>query len=506
MKRILNLLLSIIVSLALVFVGSKLIDMIPSNDAQSVDQMYLEAYPTATDIKEINLDNKPESINKVYEVMESDKLVGYIFDATSNKGYAGDINFLIGISSDGLIQGFNPIAHTETEGFGSKMGDSEFKDGLKGVDIKNGISAGEGDKENGEIVAITGATVSTDAIVSEIKTVVNSLATLSDEVNEIQDEIPYYANRYEELFEKEVDEYSFEEFEKDEFYNENVKRIIKVNKDGTLNSYILQLQSQGYGGTIDSLVRINDDYRVFNTVFANHNESPDYGGVIEKPEYINSLKGINLEKNFLTKAIKLKNNPVGEKDIPLIPGSIATSQAIQKALNAAIEKLVEFNKYKDDNSFYKELNYEEMLKENEVEIPEYDHASKFEGFESEELIEGQNNDYVVAVYDAVISGEEGYIFDVNSKGFAGLIEYGVFVNKDGQIKDFIIYKSNESDDYGAEIETSKYKEKILSQNLSALTEIKSGENIDSLSGATITTDAMKNSLNAVLELFHSIGQ
>lgn len=506
MKKIIKTALVIVLSFVIVIGAKIVVDTLPGSAEQGVAEEFLEAYPDAKELKEISVDEKVETINKIYEVSEGSSTVGYIFDATSPKGYAGEINFLIGISKEGIIKGFKPVSHSETQGFGSRMEEAEFKDGVKEVNISNGLSAGKGDKEKGEIIAMSGATVTTNALLKEFKAVVNTLSKLSDEVKPVIDEIPYFADKYEELLPKSVENYTFEELKKEGFYNDNVIRIIKVKENGDFNSYIIQLKAQGYGGDIDLLVRVNDEYRVYDTLVVNHNETENFGKHIEDSEYKEELKGLNLKKNFLTKAIKIKKSPKGEKDILLISGATVTSQAMQKALNAAIEALVKFDQYKENSENFVELNYEEMLAFGKKEAPSYNHQELFKGIESSEKIEDKSNDTVVGVSKVIKDGEEGYIFDVNAKGFAGTIEYGIYTGLDGQIKDFVVYSSNESEGYGDAILSDSYKTKLLGNNLSKIDSIKAGDQVEAISGATITTTGMEASLNQVLEMFKSLGQ
>ncbi|EHR34773.1 electron transport complex, rnfabcdge type, G subunit [Helcococcus kunzii ATCC 51366] len=498
-------LLIAVVAIALVFGANKLLE--PLQQKVEGNSEFASVFPEGKDFKEIEFE-KTESINKVYEVTDGSNAVGYVFDATVPQGYGGPINFLIGITKEGIIKGIEVLEQSETEGFGAAIATSEFAEGVKDVNVSKGVSAGEKDVEKGQIEAISGATITTNAFLDELKTVVNLLSTLSENVEQIVEEKPYYVEKYEELLDDSLSNYTFEELklneESPEVYNANLNRIIKVvGKDGKLNSYILQMSTKGYGGNIDILTRINDEYRVFKSIFPSQNETPDLGGYIDDEVYKNSLVGLNLDKNFLTKAIKLRENPTGEKDILLISGATITSQAIQKAFDGAIEGLVQFDKVKNDEKNFEKLDVDALMEASEDDKgSKYNHAEAFEAVDSSKPLDKGTNDEVIAVSQAYAGDKEiGRIIDVNVDGFAGVIEYGLLVSNEGIVEDFKVYNHSETEGYGAEIAEDSFKDKIKGLDLSKTKEFKNGDNIEGISGATFTTDGLIKGLNSAVKAF-----
>ena len=92
---------------------------------------------------------------------------GYVITVTTHEGYAGDIQFTIGIRNDGTLNGVSILSIGETAGLGMRAGDvlvPQFAD--KQVEAfvtsKTGASAPE------QIDAISGATITTDAFVSGV--------------------------------------------------------------------------------------------------------------------------------------------------------------------------------------------------------------------------------------------------------------------------------------------------------------------------------------------------
>ena len=115
------------------------------------------------------LENFPEEqIDEVLEAKsDSGEVLGYILTVTTHEGYGGDIRFLMGIKNDGTLNGISLLSISETAGLGMEAPNvlvPQFTD--KAVTsfeyTKNGASA------DNEIDAISGATITTNAIVNGV--------------------------------------------------------------------------------------------------------------------------------------------------------------------------------------------------------------------------------------------------------------------------------------------------------------------------------------------------
>lgn len=100
--------------------------------------------------------SKYSSIQSVYEAVGS----GYVYKC-SVTGYGGastPIVYLVALDNDGTYKGYEVIdCSGETSGFGSKVGEQAFKDGIVGKNIGDSIDT------------ISGATISSSAVVNGIK-------------------------------------------------------------------------------------------------------------------------------------------------------------------------------------------------------------------------------------------------------------------------------------------------------------------------------------------------
>jgi electron transport complex protein RnfG len=115
-----------------------------------------------------------DSINKLYKDDEN----GYVVDLTTS-GYGGDINMLVGIDIENNITGVKIISHKETAGLGSKVAEQDFLRQFEGFIPADGFTVVKGNaQKEGEIDAVSGATVSSRAVnkgVEQAVKLVNSI-------------------------------------------------------------------------------------------------------------------------------------------------------------------------------------------------------------------------------------------------------------------------------------------------------------------------------------------
>ena len=79
-------------------------------------------------------------------------------------GYGGAIDILLGIEPDGRVRGIRIISQQETPGLGAKIIESKFLDQFAGLSV-NEIALS---RDGGSVDAITGATISSRAVVEAV--------------------------------------------------------------------------------------------------------------------------------------------------------------------------------------------------------------------------------------------------------------------------------------------------------------------------------------------------
>ncbi|MFC2070009.1 FMN-binding protein [Chloroflexota bacterium] len=101
----------------------------------------------------------------IYIVFDDEAIVGYAYVALG-KGYGGNIDILVGLENETTLRGISIIRHSETPGLGAKITENEYLDQFTGLDT-GGV---EMKYDGGQIDAITGATISSSAVVDAVRT------------------------------------------------------------------------------------------------------------------------------------------------------------------------------------------------------------------------------------------------------------------------------------------------------------------------------------------------
>ena len=101
----------------------------------------------------------------IYTLYAEESEVGYAFLALG-KGYGGDIDILVGLEDETTIKAITIISQSETPGLGSRIAESSFATEFTGVNIDDIILKQDG----GQIDAITGATISSRAVIEAVRT------------------------------------------------------------------------------------------------------------------------------------------------------------------------------------------------------------------------------------------------------------------------------------------------------------------------------------------------
>lgn len=117
----------------------------------------------------------------------------------------------------------------------------------------------------------------------------------------------------------------------------------------------------------------------------------------------------------------------------------------------------------------------------------------------------QNIDEVMTALDA--SGSQvGYAFTVTtSEGYGGDIQFAMGIREDGTLNGISILSIGETAGLGMKANTDSFKDQFKDKKVEKFEYTKTGaaadDQIDALSGATITTNAMTNGVNAGLCAF-----
>lgn len=128
-----------------------------------------------------------------------------------------------------------------------------------------------------------------------------------------------------------------------------------------------------------------------------------------------------------------------------------------------------------------------------------------ESYLDENGYKAQNIDEVMLAKDDQ-GNELGYAFTVTTaEGYGGDIQFAMGVQDDGTLNGISILSISETAGLGMRATTDDFKNQFKDKNVEKFTYTKTGatsdDEIDALSGATITTNAMTNGVNAGLSAF-----
>lgn len=94
--------------------------------------------------------------------------IGYVITVTSKEGYGDDITFSVGIKKDGTVNGIELLKISETAGLGMKAKESVFKDQFANKKVEKFAYTKTGAAMDHEIDALSGATITTNAITNGV--------------------------------------------------------------------------------------------------------------------------------------------------------------------------------------------------------------------------------------------------------------------------------------------------------------------------------------------------
>lgn len=102
-----------------------------------------------------------------YEAYNQDNaLEGIAVETSTEEGYSGLIEILLGVSPDQKILGYKVLFHRETPGLGDKIDKPKFKEQFKGRTLEN--TNWKVKKDGGDIDELTAATISSEAVANAV--------------------------------------------------------------------------------------------------------------------------------------------------------------------------------------------------------------------------------------------------------------------------------------------------------------------------------------------------
>lgn len=94
--------------------------------------------------------------------------LGYVITVTSTEGSQANITLSMGVTLDGVLNGYETTKISETPGLGSKVADADFKAQFEGKSEETYTVTKTGASAANEIDALSGATISSRAVTNAI--------------------------------------------------------------------------------------------------------------------------------------------------------------------------------------------------------------------------------------------------------------------------------------------------------------------------------------------------
>ena len=159
-------------------------DPIARQEAQAKAEAYEQVFTDAAAFEEVKMDDtliqtirdqldqegyKAQSIEEVMRAEDqSGETLGYAFAFVTSEGYGGDIRFSMGVQNDGTLNGISILSIGETAGLGMNADTPAFKNQFVGKQVEKLQYTKNGATQDDEINAISGATVTTNAMTNGV--------------------------------------------------------------------------------------------------------------------------------------------------------------------------------------------------------------------------------------------------------------------------------------------------------------------------------------------------
>ena len=133
--------------------------------------------PVEEGIEIESIQGKKETVEVFRAMSKAGERVGWSFNAIG-PGFADKIELVVAVDKDfEKFAGFDVLASNETPGFGNKIKFDYFQDQFKGAPSEglNLATSGDNTKIDSEIISISGATISSEAVVDIISNAITQI-------------------------------------------------------------------------------------------------------------------------------------------------------------------------------------------------------------------------------------------------------------------------------------------------------------------------------------------
>ena len=156
--------ITLIVTLMLSGVNLLTRDIIAQNTLRAENQARAEIIPA---------DSFEDLGNGIFAAKKGDEITGYCVSVEPS-GFGGTIGMIVGINVDKTVAGIRIISHSETAGLGAKAAEPAFTNGFAGGQLPLSVTKSV-PENNSQIAAISGATITSNAVVHGVNSALEIL-------------------------------------------------------------------------------------------------------------------------------------------------------------------------------------------------------------------------------------------------------------------------------------------------------------------------------------------
>ena len=109
-----------------------------------------------------------EAYKVVFALDASGNVLGYVINVTSHEGSQADISFSVGITNEGVLNGYSITSISETPGLGVLVQEEPFYSQFEGKSEETYTVVKSAPAAENEIQAVTGATISSRAVTNGV--------------------------------------------------------------------------------------------------------------------------------------------------------------------------------------------------------------------------------------------------------------------------------------------------------------------------------------------------
>lgn len=463
----------IVASAALAGTNQLTAPIIKAQEEAAANAAYLEVLPEADGFEEIT-DFQSSNVTKALKATND---AGWVIQAYG-KGFGGDVPVVVAFDSEGTILKVKFMENSETAGFGQKLADPADADGQKLAESFVGKS---GTLEAGDVDMISGVTVSSKAALSAVNSAVNcfnEVALGQAAVVEEEQLTPDQALESMELTEIEIPEGLTGAWE---------------TANGTT---VLRTEANGYEyetAPLDVLVELDADGNILNVWVGTDGQTAGIGDQAGGAEYLNQYKGVLGE--------------AGLDGVDTISGATQSTRGVKKGVRKCIQAFVAM--YPDcaaatavapeggdaeSEAASSEAAVETVTLSDEACKAVLPDATTFEAVES-----------ATSGVQAAVKADTGWVIQASAKGFGGQVPVIVGLDADGAIVGVSFPENSETAGYGAQLyeEGNESAAALAASLVSKSGEVAIGD-VDTISGATISSKAVVEAVNTALSCYNEV--